>query len=89
MTTASAQSHPNIAFIKYWGNRDNHLRHPVNGSISMNLDGLFTRTAVTFNSSKQDSLTINNYAVTGKRLDRVSSILDLVREMANINERAE
>lgn len=89
MTTATALAHPNIAFIKYWGNRDNNLRLPVNGSISMNLDGLFTRTTVTFNSSKHDSLTINDHAVMGKGLERVSYILDLVRDMANINERAE
>ena len=89
MTTATAQANPNIAFIKYWGNRDNALRLPVNGSISMNLDGLFTRTTVTFNSSQRDSLLINDHAVTGKGLDRVSSILDLVRGMANIYERAE
>ncbi len=87
--SATAISHPNIAFIKYWGNRDNTLRLPVNGSISMNLDGLFTRTTVTFNSSKQDSLTINEHPVIGKGLERVSYILDLVRQMANINERAE
>jgi len=36
MTTAIAQASPNIAFIKYWGNRDNTLRLPANGSISMN-----------------------------------------------------
>ena len=84
-----AQAHPNIAFIKYWGNRDNALRLPVNGSISMNLNGLFTRTTVTFNSSQRDSLVINEHPVTGKGLERVSSILDLVRGMTNINERAE
>ena len=89
MTTSTAQAHPNIAFIKYWGNRDNALRLPANGSISMNLDGLFTRTTVTFNSSQRDSLLINEHPVTGKGLDRVSYILDLVRGMANINERAE
>lgn len=88
MTTATAQAFANIAFIKYWGNRDNHLRLPVNGSISMNLDGLFTRTKVTFNSSSQDSLTINDRAVTGKGLERVSTILNLVRGMAKINEHA-
>ncbi|MBK8824956.1 MAG: diphosphomevalonate decarboxylase [Anaerolineales bacterium] len=87
--SATALAHPNIAFIKYWGNRDNTLRLPVNGSISMNLDGLFTRTTVTFNSSKQDSLMINEHPVIGKGLERVSYILDLVRQMANINERAE
>ena len=33
----------NIAFIKYWGNRDQALRLPINGSISMNLGGLYAR----------------------------------------------
>jgi diphosphomevalonate decarboxylase len=55
----------------------------------MNLDGLFTRTMVTFNSSQRDSLLINDHPVIGKGLDRVSYILDLVREMAHITERAE
>jgi diphosphomevalonate decarboxylase len=90
MITITAQASPNIAFIKYWGNRDNTLRLPVNGSISMNLDGLFTRTSVTFNASASaDSLFINNKHVTGPGLTRVSYILDLVRGMAKINERAE
>ena len=89
MTTSTALAHPNIAFIKYWGNRDNELRLPVNGSISMNLDGLFTKTTVSFNSAKQDSLTINNTEVKGKGLDRVSYILDIVRKMANMDEKAE
>jgi diphosphomevalonate decarboxylase len=48
MTTATALANPNIALIKYWGNRDNNFRLPTNGNISMNLDGLFTRTTVTF-----------------------------------------
>ena len=38
----------NIAFIKYWGNRDDALRLPMNGSISMNFAGLITRTTVSF-----------------------------------------
>ena len=90
MTTATAQSHPNIAFIKYWGNRDNILRIPMNGSISMNLDGLYTRTTVGFQSSlPSDVLIINGYKVRGKGLDRVSYILDIIRGMANIHDRAE
>lgn len=89
MTTATAISHPNIAFIKYWGNRDNALRLPVNGSISMNLDGLFTRTTVSFSSAKTDSLAINFTPVTGKGLERVSYILDIVREKAGIKDRAD
>lgn len=87
MTTA--QANPNIAFLKYWGNRDGTLRLPVNGSISMNLAGLYTRTTVSFSSIPKDTLFINDAKVSGKGLERVSSILDLIREKAGIAEHAE
>jgi diphosphomevalonate decarboxylase len=88
--TATAQASPNIAFIKYWGNRNNTLRLPMNGSISMNLDGLSTRTTVSFQPSLPfDELIINGHEVTGAGLDRVSYILDIIRGMADIHERAE
>ena len=90
MTTATAQSHPNIAFIKYWGNRDNTLRIPMNGSISMNLDGLSTRTTVSFQPSlPYDELIINGHEIAGPGRDRVSYILDIIRGMASIYDRAE
>lgn len=90
MTTTTATANPNIAFIKYWGNRDNILRLPVNGSISMNLDGLSTRTTVSFQPSLPfDELIINGREVTGPGLDRVSYILDIIRGMADIPHRAE
>ncbi len=90
MTTATAQAFANIAFIKYWGNRDNTLRIPVNGSISMNLDGLYTRTTVSFQPSLPfDELIINGHEVMGAGLDRISYVLDIIRGMANIHERAE
>ena len=34
----TAHSTPNIAFIKYWGNRNNNLRLPAADSLSMTLD---------------------------------------------------
>jgi len=90
MTTATAQANPNIAFIKYWGNRDNNLRLPMNGSISMNLDGLYTRTTVSFQHSLPfDELVINGHEVRGAGADRVSFILDVIRSMANIHDFAE
>ena len=90
MTTATAQANPNIAFIKYWGNRDNTLRLPMNGSISMNLDGLYTRTSISFQPSLPfDQLIINGHEITGTGLNRVAYILDIVRGMANIHEHAE
>jgi diphosphomevalonate decarboxylase len=62
----TAQANPNIAFIKYWGNRDNTLRLPMNGSISMNLDGLYTRTTVSFQAPLPfDELIVNGHEVTG------------------------
>jgi diphosphomevalonate decarboxylase len=88
--SATALAHPNIALIKYWGNRDNNLRLPSTGSISMNLDGLLTRTTVTFSASlNADSLCISDKLVTGPGLERVRLFLDLVRELADTNERAE
>lgn len=36
--SATATSRPNIAFIKYWGNRNNELRLPAADSVSMTLD---------------------------------------------------
>ena len=90
MTSATAQAHPNIAFIKYWGNRDEALRLPANGSISMNLDGLYTRTTVSFQPSLPfDELIINGHEVTGPALERVSSVLGLIRDMAKLESRAE
>jgi len=90
MTTATAQAAPNIAFIKYWGNRDNILRLPMNGSISMNLDKLYTRTTVSFQPSLPfDELIINGHEIRGAGLERISYILDIVRGMANLHERAE
>jgi len=56
----------------------------------MNLDGLFTRTTVSFQPSLPfDELIINGHEVTGPGLDRVSYILDIIRGMADIPERAE
>ena len=88
--SATSLAHPNIAFIKYWGNRDNALRLPANGSISMNLDGLATTTQVTFDGLfTADSLTVNGHFVSGPGLERVSTFLDLVRKLAGIDLRAE
>ncbi len=90
MSTSTAEAHPNIAFIKYWGNRDSGLRIPLNGSVSMNLDGLITRTTVSFQPSlPYDELIINGHEVAGAGLERVSAILDLIRGMANLDHRAE
>lgn len=80
---STAIAHPNIAFIKYWGNQNDALRVPSNGSISMNLGALFTRTSVLFQDhADQDSLSINGRILNGNALSRVTAFLDIIREMA-------
>ena len=85
MTTATAQSHPNIAFIKYWGNRDQALRLPSNGSISMNLDGLCARTTVVYDPAlAADILIINRRQIMGVGLERVQRFMDATRLLAGV-----
>ena len=85
ISIASAAAHPNIAFIKYWGNEDQALRIPANSSISMNLKELETRTTVSFDTSiKDDHLFLNGNPVAADTLDRVSSLLGRVRKIAEI-----
>ena len=87
--SATAISCSNIAFIKYWGNRDNHLRIPANGSISMNLAGLTTRTQVSFDPERpEDELVLNGVTDTGVAAQRVSAFLDLVRRRAGLTHHA-
>ncbi len=87
--TVTAQAAPNIAFIKYWGNRDQALRLPANGSISMNLEGLTTHTTVSFQPSLAlDELIVNGHEITGPGLERASSLLNEVRAAANISFKA-
>jgi len=86
MHTASTLAHPNIAFIKYWGNRNEALRLPANGSISMNLAGLETRTTVRVGHDlPADQLALNGQPLSGPPLARVSAFLDVVRGMASID----
>jgi len=75
----------NIALIKYWGNRDQELNLPSNGSISMNLAGLETRTTVSFDPDlASDQLSINVQPATPSALARVRVFLDRVRALAGI-----
>ncbi|MEN9406845.1 MAG: diphosphomevalonate decarboxylase, diphosphomevalonate decarboxylase [Candidatus Parcubacteria bacterium] len=79
----------NIAFIKYWGRKDEALKLPSNGSISMNLSELTTTTTVEFDSSlRDDDVVINGTVEKNGTKEKVSSHLDRVRALAGISERA-
>ena len=84
--SAAAFAHPNIAFIKYWGNCDPESRVPANGSISMNLAGLESRTTVMFDESlADDELKLQGEPAPGAALARVGHFLDVVRRLAGID----
>ena len=80
--SVTAKAHPNIAFIKYWGNQDDPLRLPSNGSISMNLAGLTTTTTAAINLKiNSDRLELNGSTQTGPALRRIQQYLDLIRKI--------
>lgn len=90
MTTAVAEAHSNIAFIKYWGNVDHSLRLPANSSISMNLKGVETETRVTWDERlAADVLVLNGREETGDALTRVSQHMDVLRKRLGLNARAQ
>jgi diphosphomevalonate decarboxylase len=85
ISSVTAIAHPNIALIKYWGDIDPDLHIPANGSISMNLADLTTRTSVRFQPAlPQDQLILNGEPTIGKALERVSAFLNRIRQLAGI-----
>lgn len=83
---ATARAHSNIALIKYWGKRDEDMILPFNSSLSVTLDELFTSTTVRFDSNLQaDVFDLNGHAGTEQERYRVSTFLDLVRNLAGVN----
>lgn len=84
---AKAQAPSNIAFIKYWGRKDEVLRLPENGSVSMNLSDLITTTTVEFGDFENDYVEINGN-VEDLENNRAVKHLDRIREIAKINLKA-
>lgn len=85
---ATAVAPSNIAFIKYWGRKDEELRLPENGSISMNLSNLQTITTVEFSSDfKGDEIVINGIREENEG-SRAIKHLDRIRKIAKINYKA-
>ena len=78
----SARSTPNIALIKYWGNRNNALRLPAADSLSMTLDSPH----VEITMDHADSLSVMSFEVNGsekkltpKQIDRFRRHLELTK----------
>ena len=74
----------NVAFIKYWGRKDEVLRLPANGSISMNLSSLLTTTTVEFSNKYKKDLIIFNGQIEKNKDNRVVEHLDRIRKIAGV-----
>ncbi len=86
---ATSNACSNIAFIKYWGNRDAARRIALNDSVSMNLDHATTTTTVEFDARlKEDKVTIGGKEAKDAAHARVIAHLDRVRALAKIETKA-
>src|SRR5699024_7284824 len=86
---ATAKAHTNIALIKYWGKRNEILKLPMNNSLSLTLDDLYTKTTVEFQSDlENDTFYLNGNVKQGTSLQRVKDFLHLIRRASGKNEYA-
>lgn len=82
MKKTTYKASPDIALVKYWGKKDEVLRLPENGSVSIIVGGLETTTTVEFQRDlNKDEVTIQGKKVT-KELERVCKHLDRIRNLA-------
>lgn len=86
---ATTLAHPNIALAKYWGKRDYGHNLPAVPSLSVTLAGMTTATTVTFDAAlEKDELILGGQAASAHATGRASGMLDRVRALAGITERA-
>ena len=83
MTKTTIKASSDIALVKYWGKKDEVLRLPENGSVSLILSGLDTVTTVEFDEKlTQDEVIIQGESEEGEA-GRVAKHLDRIREIAD------
>src|SRR3989339_1880454 len=80
--SVTARSTPNIAFIKYWGNRSDELRLPMAPSLSMTLD----RPTVEITVENADAFAVRSFLADGsektlkeKDTERFRKVLSLMQ----------
>jgi diphosphomevalonate decarboxylase len=84
MTSAVAVAHPNVALAKYWGKRARPGNFPAVPSLSVTLDGMTTRTRVTFDAAlTKDEMILGGALASAGDHARASMILERVRRASN------
>lgn len=86
MKNAAFRAHTNIALIKYWGKEDEKLFIPMNSSLSLTLNELYTDTFVSrLEEGAKDSFILNNQEQSEEETKKISKFLDLFRKEASIS----
>jgi len=78
LKTIKIKSPANIAFIKYWGQKDSFLVLPYNDSFSMNLSNCYTILKIeVFNNSNKKELYLREYkSKTFSKVNSIEKIID-------------
>jgi phosphomevalonate decarboxylase len=84
---ASARAHPIQGLIKYHGQRDPALNIPYHDSISVCTAPSETRTTVAFGYDT-DTCHVNGSPIDDEGYERVTTVLDLVRNRSGIDSYA-
>lgn len=86
MTKVAVRAHTNIALIKYWGKSNEALFLPMNSSLSLTLDGLYTDTFVEMSEQfTEDHFYLNDVRQSPEETAKISRFLDLFRNEAGIH----
>lgn len=82
----------NIAFVKYWGRRDDDLILPLNSSVSMNLDSCVTTTSCEWDEFEDDSIKVKfenkeSIELNGIPREKAIKIIERVRQKLGLKLR--
>lgn len=79
----TAIAHANIAFIKYWGKKQDEYRIPYNDSLSLNISGAYTTTTVEVSPTyTEDVIGFIDAQSSESEINRVKKQVDLIRSKA-------
>jgi phosphomevalonate decarboxylase len=85
---ATAKAHPIQGLVKYHGMHDEQLRLPYHDSISVCTAPSHTKTTAEFDPDlDEDRFRVDGETVEGRGAERIESVVDHVRDLADIDHR--
>lgn len=88
MKKVTIKASSDIALVKYWGKKDEVLRLPENGSVSMKLEGMETVTTVEFDKRLKKDVVVIEGESDEVEAGRVVAHLDRIRKIAGVTLKA-